>query len=167
MSEVLRRVVTAEAREPIENPAGFATNAAQYAAADLLRGELRRPAPMLPTHGRSDVDEAEQTEAGVVIDDDVLARLALRDLRSALFDAVVSSPSRVATVLAYLASLSTDRLPGRRARNRPAAPVRRRRPSGLACGTADGTIASRATRRSTAPLCASGVVAPSCSCTRR
>lgn len=56
--EILRRVVGAAAREPIENPAGFATHAAQYAAADLLRGELRRPLPFLST-GREDSDDSE------------------------------------------------------------------------------------------------------------
>src|SRR6476646_9105257 len=43
VSEIVRRVITADRRQPIDNPAGFATHAAQYAAADLLRGEHRAP----------------------------------------------------------------------------------------------------------------------------
>ena len=107
VAEVLRRVVGAEAREPIDNPAGFATTAAQYAAADLLRGELRRPLPLLPTAGET--DDLELDVAAVEsVDDEVLAAVARRDLREALFDDAVSEPSRVATALAYLAARVDD-----------------------------------------------------------
>src|SRR5262245_657927 len=45
VGEIMRRVVSACGREPLVNPAGFATHCAQYAAADLLRGQLRSPLP--------------------------------------------------------------------------------------------------------------------------
>ena len=58
VGEIMRRVVAAAARESIANPAGLATHAAQFAAADLLRGELRRPLPLLPTADENDDVEA-------------------------------------------------------------------------------------------------------------
>jgi len=105
VSEIVRRVITADRRQPIDNPAGFATHAAQYAAADLLRGELRRPTALLPS-AQDDVDV--EPAATDVIDDDVMAQLALRDLRDALFDVAVASPSRAATALAYLTARVED-----------------------------------------------------------
>jgi hypothetical protein len=107
VGEIMRRVLTAAARETIENPPGFATHAAQYAAADLLRGELRRPVPLLPTAPDDDAavevaDDAEPADARVV------ARAALQTLREALFDNAYAGPTQVATALAYLAASVED-----------------------------------------------------------
>src|SRR4051812_16381554 len=99
--EILRRVAGAERRQPIENPAGFATTAAQYAAADLLRGELRRPLPLLPT--TREADDLNEPADDLDLDDDVVARFQLRDLRRALLDKAVATPGRAATALAFLA----------------------------------------------------------------
>jgi hypothetical protein len=103
VSEILHRVVTAEAREPIDNPAAFATHAAQYAAGDLLRNELRRPAPLLP-RGTEDDDLTFDPSAMDKVDEDVIARGLLRDVRNALFDVAVAMPQRAATALAYLSA---------------------------------------------------------------
>jgi hypothetical protein len=104
VSEVLHRVVTVAARETIENPAAFATTAAQYAAADLLRGELRRPAPLVPAPEEGHDDEPSDE----LVDDNVLASMALRDLRDALFDTAVITPSQAATALAFLSARVDD-----------------------------------------------------------
>src|SRR5262245_58823097 len=86
VGEIMRRVVAVSAREPIDNPAGFATHAAHYAAADLVRGELRQPRPLLPTYPEDDqasVEPAADDEA----DTATLADAALRAVREALLDA--------------------------------------------------------------------------------
>jgi hypothetical protein len=105
VGEVMRRVIAAATTETIENPAGFATHAAQYAAADLLRGELRRPLPLLPTAAEADDGELQATDDTEAAS---IAHAALQTLRDALFDTAYNAPSRVGAALAYLAASVDD-----------------------------------------------------------